>query len=64
MYRGDVKKVAAAKVEGYYQLFEGQASVRNKVKELLTKNAYIYLSKQVSVMLYSITSGSFTWLLL
>lgn len=50
IYRGQVKRVAASKVEGYYQLLEGRDCVQ-RVKSLLQSSTYIYPTKQVSLTL-------------
>ena len=47
-YRGQVKKNAANKVEGYYDLLDADGRVL-KVASLLQKSMYIYPMKKVSV---------------
>ncbi|KAH9013363.1 hypothetical protein EDB85DRAFT_1877070, partial [Lactarius pseudohatsudake] len=58
-YRGDVKRIAASKVEGYYQIYEGQDTV-NKVLGLIRGSKYLY-PKEVNPM-GIVTSKPFTHL--
>jgi len=55
-FHGQVKRSATSKVEGFYQLLEGQGCVQ-KIKALILGSTYIYPTKEVSVSLHSYQLG-------
>jgi hypothetical protein len=52
IYRGQVKRTATNKVEGFYQLLEGEGCVE-KIKGLLVASMYIYPTRLVGVSSWS-----------
>ncbi|KAI9431089.1 hypothetical protein H4582DRAFT_1822972, partial [Lactarius indigo] len=48
-YRGQLKRTAASKVEGFYQLVEGAECI-NRVKGLIQGSVYVYPTKEVVIV--------------
>ena len=48
-FRGNAKKIAGSKVEGFYQLVEGP-ECRTQVEKLIQSHTYIYPIKEVSLL--------------